>query len=80
MGVGGCWLPFFVVSESGIVWFFVVPRSDHGGLEDITLVGCRQKRPFYPTFKDSPLEEMEDDVFGDTDLSHLVEKKPRLSF
>lgn len=59
---------------------YQVPRSGHGGLEDIALVGCGQKRPFYPTFGDSPLEEMEDDVFGDTDLSHPVEKKRRLSF
>lgn len=61
-------------------WFCAVPRSGHGGLEDIALVGCGQKRPFYPTYDGSPLEEQEDDVYGDNDVSHAVEKKRRLSF
>lgn len=59
---------------------YQVPRSGHGGLEDIALVGCGQKRPFYPTYDGSPLEEQEDDVYGDNDVSHAVEKKRRLSF
>ncbi|KAG0608492.1 hypothetical protein M758_8G109900 [Ceratodon purpureus] len=58
---------------------FQVPRTGHGGLEDIA-IACGQKRPFYPTFDGSPLEEMDDDVYGDNDLSHPVEKKRRLSF
>ena len=57
-----------------------VPRSAHGGLEDIAIAGCGSKRPFYPTFDGSPLEELEDDVYGDNDLSHPVEKKRRLSY
>ncbi|KAG0626371.1 hypothetical protein M758_2G120900 [Ceratodon purpureus] len=57
---------------------FQVPRSG-GGLED-AIVGCGPKRPYYPTFEGAPQEEPEDDADGDTDPSHHVEKKRRLSF
>ncbi|XP_024370524.1 uncharacterized protein [Physcomitrium patens] len=55
---------------------FQVPRSG-GGLED-AIAGCGQKRLFYPTFENSPVEETEDgDDGGD---EGRVEKKRRLTF
>lgn len=55
---------------------FAVPRSV-GGLED-AVVGCGQKRPYYPTFDGSVDEPVDED--GGDDCSHNVEKKRRLTF
>jgi len=48
-----------------------------GSLED-AVVGCGQKRSFYPTFEMSA-EDVGDDDGGD-DCNHNVEKKRRLTF
>jgi homeobox-leucine zipper protein len=57
-----------------------VPHSG-GGLED-AVVGCGQKRPFYPSFVDGSLggEEAGVDDDGVDDCSPSVEKKRRLTF
>ncbi|CAM6030585.1 unnamed protein product [Sphagnum balticum] len=57
-----------------------VPHSV-GGLED-AVVGCGQKRPFYPSFVDGSLggEEAGVDDDGVDDCSPSVEKKRRLTF
>jgi homeobox-leucine zipper protein len=60
--------------------FGAVPHSV-GGLED-AVVGCGQKRPFYPSFVDGSLggDEAGVDDDGVDDCSPSVEKKRRLTF
>lgn len=70
------WLAKCLIEDVFSVVISAVPRSG-GGLED-AIAGCGQKRLFYPTFENSPVEETEDgDDGGD---EGRVEKKRRLTF